>query len=265
MSEHREFYLHPLYYDIAFDVRDTARECAFMAACRQQYSGRKPASVVELAAGPGYHALWYAAHGVESYAVDLEPAMVEFLREKAQARGLTLHALRADMRSFTLPRPVDLACVLFASFCYLLTPEDMAANLRAVHAALAPGGIYVIELPHPRRYLRHDVVTKDDWVKERDGVRVRTRWDVDAAVPDPLTQIMDVRSEFIVEERGRTRKVRSRGRQRVVFAPELRLLAEAAGFETAGWYGAMDRKVPFNYAKQAWRMVAVLRKPGAKG
>jgi len=24
-SEHREFYLHPRYYDIAFDVRETAR------------------------------------------------------------------------------------------------------------------------------------------------------------------------------------------------------------------------------------------------
>lgn len=259
--EHREFYLNPLYYDIAFDVRDTGRECEFMEFLVHEHAKRRAASVLELAAGPGYHALWFARRGLRSVALDLELAMVDHLHVKARAQGTPLEVIQADMRSFKLEEPVDLACNLFASFCYLLDHEDVLANLAAVHAALAPGGLYVIELPHPRKYLRHDVVTKDDWVMERDGVRVHTRWDIDQAVPDPLTQILDVRSECEVTEGGRKRKIKSRGRQRLFFAQELKLLAECRGlFKVVAWYGAMDRKVPFSYAKQAWRMVGVLQR-----
>lgn len=267
-SEHRDLYLDPRVYDIAFDVRDTSRECDFMAWCVEKLARRRLASALELGAGPGYHALEYAGRGLRSWALDLEPAMVAYLREKAAAVPRTrvrpqgaasLEVFAGDMRSWRADPPVDLAYTLFGSFCYLLTQDDARAHFAAVHASLAPGGVYVIELPHPRRFLRGDVTTQDEWVRERDGLRVHTRWDLDRAAPDPITHVMDVRSEFVVDEGGRRRKVRTRGRQRVWFAPEIASLA-APEFRILGWFGAMDRKVPYDYARKAWRMVPVLQR-----
>jgi SAM-dependent methyltransferase len=222
----------------------------------EKLAKRRLSSAIELAAGPGYHAVEYARRGLRSLALDVEPAMVSYLRERAPD---TLEVLQGDMRSFRLETTVDLAYTLFGSFCYLLTNDDVRAHFEAVWHALGEGGIYVIEIPHPRKWLHHDVTTQDQWTRERDGVRVTTRWDIDQAVPDPLTQCMEVRSEFEVVENGRRSKVRTRGRQRAFFAQEV--LALAAGrFRVLGWYGAMDRKVPFDYARKAWRMVPVLQK-----
>lgn len=258
---HRDFYEHPRLYDIAFDVRDTARECDFMAWCVEKLGKRPLRRALELAAGPGYHALEYASRGVQTVALDIEPAMVRWLREKAREWSATpsLEVVEADMRSFALSEPVDLAYILFGSFCYLLTHDDARAHIESVYGALSDGGVYVIELPHPRKFLRGEAVTQDEWTRERDGLRVTTHWDIGGAVPDPLTQIMDVRSEFDVEERGHRRKVRSRGQQRVFFAQELLALVHGR-FRVLAWFGAMDRKVRFDYARKAWRMVPVLQK-----
>ena len=259
--EHRELYTTPLAYDIAFDVRDTGRECDFMLAVAQRLLGRPVRSALELASGPGYHALELARRDLRSVALDIEPAMVAWLEGKARARGLQVDVRRGDMRTFELEPPVDLAFNLFGSFGYLLTNEDIRAHLEAVHRALEPKGVYVLELQHPRRYLRHDQVTQDQWTRERDGVRVTTRWDIDASVPDPLTQVADIRSEFEVIENGRRRRIRTRGRQRVLFAQELCALVEAGGhFRVAEWFGAMDRKIRFDYSRSAWRMVAILQR-----
>lgn len=259
--EHRDFYTNPLYYDIAFDVRDTVKECDFMVGLAQRLLGRPARSALELASGPGYHALEFARKGLRSVALDIEAAMVGFLEVKAQARHLQVEVIHADMRDFALSAPVDLACMLFGSFGYLLSREDILANLEAVHRALEPRGLYVLELQHPRRYLRHDTVTRDEWTQERDGVTVTTRWDIDHSAPDPLTQVAEIRSEFEVVENGRRRRIRTRGRQRVMFAQELCALAEdSARFRVVEWFGAMDRKIRFDYARSAWRMVAVLQK-----
>lgn len=257
--EHREFYLNPVYYDIAFDVRETARECDFLRGCLEKRGGGKLRAALELAAGPGYHALEYARRGVLSLALDIEPAMVAYLREKG--RGTGLQVIEGDMRRFTIEAPVDLAYTLFGSFCYLLTNEDVRAHFSAVHEALSPGGVYVVELPHPRRFLRGDPTTVDVWTMERDGISVTTRWDVDHAVPDPLTHWMDVKSEYEVVENGRRTRIRSRGRQRIFFAQEILALSDGL-FKAIDWYGAMDKKVPFDYARKAWRMVPVLQKIG---
>ncbi len=82
---------------------------------------------------------------------------------------------------------------------------------------------------------------------------------IDGAVPDPLTQLMDVRSEYVVTEGGHTKKIRTKGRQRLVFAQEIVALARGM-FDIVAWFGAMDRRVGFDYSKKAWRMVPVLRK-----
>lgn len=260
-AEHRELYLHPQYYDVAFDVRETARECDFMAWCVEKLGKRRLTSALELGAGPGYHALEYARRGLRAVALDLEPAMAAWLRQKAARDPKTsaLQVVEGDMRAYRAEPPVDLAYTLFGTFCYLLTHDDARRHFEAVHQSLAPGGVYVVELPHPRRFLRGDTTTQDEWMCERGGVRVHTRWDIDRAVPDPVTHVMDVRSQFDVEEGGRKSRVRTRGRQRLWFAPEIAALVDGP-FKILDWFGAMDKKVPYDYGRKAWRMVCVLQR-----
>jgi len=259
--EHQELYKHPLWYDIAFDVRPVKQECAFMRDRFERLAKRKLASAVELASGPGYHALEFSRMRIRSLAVDLEAAMVEYLREKAERQETLVEVLQGDMRDFTLPYPVDLAYTLFGSFNYLLTNQDILNHFRAVYQNLAPAGIYIVELPHPRRFLRGESVTQDTWTERRGDIEVTTRWDVDRATPDALTQVCEIRSEFEVRTRGKRRVLRTRGRQRVLFAQEIRSLAETQGlFTVREWYGSMDSKIHFDYSKKSWRMVAVLQK-----
>ena len=62
----------------------------------------------DLACGTGTTALILARKGITMYAVDLSPVMCRLAREKAERAGLPIRVLRADMRSFRLPKAVDL-------------------------------------------------------------------------------------------------------------------------------------------------------------
>ena len=42
-----------------------------------------------------------------------------------------------------------MACVLLGTAAHLVHTEDAIACLRAIHDALAPGGVAVLELEHP--------------------------------------------------------------------------------------------------------------------
>src|SRR5260221_4795916 len=122
MAELNEIYRRAKYYDVAF-ARDIGGEVQFIRDLHQARTGRPLASLLEIACGPGYHARAFARLGIKTWGLDLRPEMIEYARDLAAADGVEVEWSASDMRSFTLPQPVDvIATLIYRHTCLL--PHD---------------------------------------------------------------------------------------------------------------------------------------------
>lgn len=99
-----------------------------------------PGRALDVACGPGRHALEFARRGWRVTAIDAAPTAIRRLEERASALGLRVDTRVADLEAapeMIEPRSFD----LIADFCYL--QRDLFPRLRA---ALRPGGLLVAEL-----------------------------------------------------------------------------------------------------------------------
>lgn len=124
-------------------------ECGAYAADLPLWTGLASAAagpVLELGAGTGRVALELAAQGLDVAAVDLSPALVAAMRERAAGRGLAVDARVADARALDLGR--EFAAVLAPmQFVHLLAGSQERARLLAgVGRHLRPGGMFAAAL-----------------------------------------------------------------------------------------------------------------------
>jgi SAM-dependent methyltransferase len=106
--------------------------------------------VLDVGAGTGRVALDLAARGHDVTAVDSDKALIDALAERARERGLRVHAVAADARTFELPG---------ARFALAVAPMQVmqlfggaggrTAALERVLAHLAPGGIFAAAIADP--------------------------------------------------------------------------------------------------------------------
>src|SRR5688500_12972909 len=138
-------YDKPLLYDIAFSYRDYAQEVDCLLAWCARASGKpKPASAIELAAGPADHAIEPSRRGVRASALDLEPAMCAHARERAARAGVPLDVIAGDMIAFEVPSTYDLAITMISSLAHVYTSDDLVRHLRAVAAHMPARGVYIL-------------------------------------------------------------------------------------------------------------------------
>ncbi len=103
-------------------------------------------SACDLACGSGSTAVAFARKGIRMFAVDLSPGMCRAAREKARQAGVKLRVIRADMRSFCLPEPVDLVTCEFDAVNHVPEKHDLARVARSVANALRPGGYFYFDV-----------------------------------------------------------------------------------------------------------------------
>jgi SAM-dependent methyltransferase len=109
-----------------------------------------PGSVLDVGAGEGRHAVWLAERGWQVTAVDFSSVGLDKGRRRAEARGLDVGWVRADLRDW-LPAPgttYDLVLMV-----YLHLDADVLPRLAEW---VAPGGCLVV-LGHARRNLTDGV------------------------------------------------------------------------------------------------------------
>ena len=260
MAEHLNLYQRARYYDIIFD-RDVSREVDFIQRVYQRFAGRPgPVSVLDLACGPGYHALEFARRGAKATGLDLRAEMVELGQEKAAARGLQLNWVQADMRTFKLPEPVDAAFTVFDGLDALLTNEDLVSHFNAVAENLTPGGIYLIDLSHPRDCSLAQY-GKFEYGGSRNGVQVEIHWATNSPKYDLVTEVAEVELEMVIRENRNSKTVVDRAFERLLYPQELQLLCLLSGrLSPVGWYGDYDLAQPLDYSAASRRMLAVLQR-----
>ena len=147
-----EYYADPRLaeaYDAGMGAEaDAMLDTPFYLALAQHAAARDHA-VLDLACGTGRITLPLARAGIDVTGLDNAPAMLDVARRKAAAEGLELTWVEADMRNFELDRLFGLIVMPYRSFLHLLTAEDQASCLTAVHRHLVPGGRFALNLFTP--------------------------------------------------------------------------------------------------------------------
>ncbi len=261
MAEHQLLYQRAVYYDIIFN-RDVSREVDFIAALFQRETGRTLNSVLEIACGPGYHARGFARRGLQAAGLDLRPEMIDFARSKDALEGLQVEWLVADMREFQLDHPVDLVFNIFDGLDALLTNQDLVRHFQAVAANLAPDGLYLVDLTHPR-HCNYENYGSYSYRGEMNGTTVEIVWATNKPKFNRITGVANVDVEMRVKNAGGEEIViADTATERMLMPQEIILLSELSGaLQVVDWYGDFDLEMPFD-APEARRMICILQKVG---
>ncbi len=100
-----------------------------------------PGRALDVAAGEGRNAVWLASRGWQVTAVDFSAAGLDKGRRLAQARGVGIDWVHADVRDYQ-PEAASFQLVLVA---YLqLHESELDGVLRRAVTALAPGGVLLV-------------------------------------------------------------------------------------------------------------------------
>ncbi|MGB2711060.1 MAG: class I SAM-dependent methyltransferase, partial [Conexibacter sp.] len=135
--------------------------------------------ILDLGAGTGRVALDLARAGHELVALDLDPALLAALRERAA--GLAVQTVLADARDYALERRFGLVIAPMQTVQLLGGAEGRAAFLRCARAHLQPGALLACALAdalegfdaaHTEPPLP-DVLERDGWVYASQPVAVR--------------------------------------------------------------------------------------------
>jgi len=112
-----------------------------------------PGRALDLASGEGRNAVWLAERGWRVTAVDFSRVGMQKARRLADARGVTVDWVLADLREYE-PEAGGYQLVLVA---YLhVPPAERAAVLDGACSALAPGGALLV-IGHDLTNLSHGV------------------------------------------------------------------------------------------------------------
>lgn len=259
MAEHHELYQRAFYYDIVMD-RDVSREIDFLTSVYERYNGGKLGSVLDLACGPGYHARAFAHRGIRAVGLDLRSEMIQFAADKAAQEEIVVTWIAADMRHFTLTAPVDMAFSMFDGFDALLVNEDIVRHLRSVAENLTRGGLYLIDMTHPRE-VDYDHYGDYIYTGERDGIHVEIIWGTNNPQADLITAVVETEIEIRINDHGQLMVIHDNAKERMLFPQELVLLAElSSAMKVVGWHGDYDIGQPLDHSWKSRRMIAVLQK-----
>lgn len=129
--------------------------------------------VLDLACGPGRHAIPLVQRGFRVTGVDRSPFLLHRARERADASGVEIEWVESDMRTFRRPTAFDLVLLLFTSFGFFRDDAENAQVLRNAAENLRPGGALVLDTIGKEALARVFVPTASH--ESPDGVVVHRR------------------------------------------------------------------------------------------
>jgi SAM-dependent methyltransferase len=109
----------------------------------------------DLACGTGTTALAFARLGIRTYAVDASEEMCRITRAKMKQARAPLKVIRADMRSFRLPEPVDLVTCEGDALNHVPRRSHLLPVTKAVARALRPGGFFYFDVNNAAGFERY--------------------------------------------------------------------------------------------------------------
>lgn len=158
---------------------------------------RTEGRVLEAACGTGRIYLRLLREGVDADGFDASRPMLDELRSRAAAFGVTPSVWQADLRTVGASEAYDLVVVPYNSVPALTSVDAQLDALDALYDALRPGGLLVFDVYVPR----YDVIADafGEWHSERtferDGrtLNVRTRTTLDSQIEQTYRSEREIR------------------------------------------------------------------------
>ena len=193
--------------------------------------------VIEIGCGTGSLALALDRLGVYRLrGYDGSAPMVEVAQRKAARQGADVEFGRASFLE-PIPGPLaDAVVLVYDGLNYLLEEAEVAQLLAHVHAALRPGGVFIVDQSTPQNSLNNRDAF-DDWGETDTFAYTRT------ARYDPETRLHT--TTFDLDLGGET--VREAHVQRAYTLDEMRALLDASSFAPEAAYDA------FSMDPASWR------------
>lgn len=253
--------ISPEIYELAFSYRDYEAEVDFLELCFQEYSETENSRVLDIACGVGEHLREFCQRGYVIDGFDLDPEAVEYAKLKSTEEGLPFSVWGGDMRDFQVKEQYGLAINMLTAANLLLSNEDMIAHLRAVAKALDPGGIYILEMAHPREYGSPSNIPTYAWEIQRDDLYLECdlRHKTDPLDSIAQTQRYNIRVNVTEGEEVKTYYLERT--YRVYLYQEFKALIECSGsFEWVSCFGSFHQNRHLDASQRSWRMIPVLRR-----
>ena len=207
----------------------------------------KGAKILDAGCGPGRIAVELASRGLEVTGVDLIQSELDAAAESANAEGVDLELIKADLRTFRSEKKFDCAINLYTSFGYCDTIEEDVQILKSIFNSVRDGGFFILE--NISREIAIKDFTEGEWF-ERAGKTVLTDFSVVGAWEG-------LRSRWILIDNKTGERIEHEFIQRLYSAIELKRVMIGIGFKSVEIYGDFDFS-PYN--QNARTMVIVARK-----
>ena len=235
VAENYDRYLEVMY---AHDDHHENFQEFYLSLARKHGAG----GVADVACGTGAVLLYLAERGIDIDGTDLSEEMCKVAAAKADAMGLRLNIIPADMTTFSSGRKYSLAIIARSGFMHLPTQALQEAALRNLREQLLPGGILTLNTfdPWPPMQAQQMKTSPEDYSFRLEYVNSRGNrekiWN--AVTYNPYTQQMYGNWKFeefndkgeVIGERIRPLRMRQTNRW------EMFLLARLCGFEVVDIY-----------------------------
>ena len=235
--------------------RDVAQARADVQAIVSLLSLRKDVPLLDLCCGAGRHLLALREMGFgRLVGLDLSDELLRVAaRNLADAGGRArdpVRLIRADMRAIPYENYFAAVLSLFTSFGYFEEDEENQAVFTAVHKALRPGGMFLIDYLNRDHVISH-LVARDERILSECCVRnVRCLTDDCRRVEKTTTIITE----------GTKRQFRES--VRLYSAVEMVDMLHAAGFVDVRSYSSLDGQ---GFGPESTRLIVVAEKEGING
>ena len=103
------------------------------------------ARILDLCCGYGRHSLELSRRGYLVSGLDLSELFLHMAREEAEAEGIKVNLVRADMRQIPFKKNFDALINIFTSFGYFEEEEENQAVLNEIARVLREGGRFLFE------------------------------------------------------------------------------------------------------------------------
>ncbi len=200
--------------------------------------GVAPRTLCDCACGTGSLSVRFAQRGFRVTGVDLSGEMLARAQEKARSFGVQAMFVRQDMRSLTLPRPVDALVCGCDGVNYLTDDAQVSEFIRSARAAIRPGGALAFDISTPYKLER--VLGNGFFGEERDDVAYL--WS-NRFVPKKRTVTMDL-TFFVRQDGGLYRRFSEIHTQKAHEPKRLITLLAENGFTDVRAYGERTFESP---------------------
>lgn len=222
------------YYNLLYKDKDYGQETDFVLG-QLKACGCKPQTLLDIGCGTGRHAFEVARRGIAVTGVDMSQTMLAMGRDELErACGATVPylplpcLLLGDARTVRLGKTFDAVTSLFHVMSYQITEEDALSELETARQHLQPGGIFLFDFWYGPGVLA-DPPEEREKIMEDSDIFIRRHARPVHRIND---NIVDVHYSIELTEKhtGVQKKLHEVHSMRYWFLPELRYLANIAGF-----------------------------------